>query len=137
MIIRQCDDGVKEGYFSRFFPLSVREGSERATRDHPGIASLGDKLVVVGGAAGPRERLKIVESYDVEMCEWSRLPDLKVAREGPGLVEVSGVGMYAIGGKSSDGTTEVFDGKEWTLVEGLQLKYRDDEYTCCVLQRVV
>ena len=65
---------------------------------------------------------------------------IQVAREGPALAEVGGT-LYAIGGKGSGGTVEAYDndGKEWKLVEELQLneKHGNEEYSCEVLKRIV
>ena len=61
-----------------------------------------------------------------------------MAREGPALAEVGGK-LYAIGGKGSGGTVEVYDSdnQEWKLVKELEVagKHKKKEYSCDILTR--
>ena len=68
---------------------------------------------------------------------WSRLPDLRLPREGPGVVDHDSK-LYVIGGRGGGGTVEVYDpaAAAWSVLEQ-KLVGQDQEYTAIVLDRVV
>ena len=71
--------------------------------------------------------------YDCENSEWRLLPDMNYSRINPGIVSANNGKLYAIGGKGSEGTIEVFENNRWNLINDLNVKYFDQEYEVLLL----
>ena len=91
----------------------------------PGVAAMGGKLYVMGGALADGARTALVQVYDCEKGEWSRGADMPKAREG---VAIEGNGMIYVPG-GYDGTSAVRDfhaydpaNDQWTELPSLPAK---------------
>eukprot|EP00092_Neocalanus_flemingeri_P010433 GFUD01011244.1.p1 GENE.GFUD01011244.1~~GFUD01011244.1.p1 ORF type:complete len:568 (+),score=126.56 GFUD01011244.1:211-1704(+) len=110
------------------------ELEQRESRDRPGVGVIGENIYILGGAS-TRLLLNMVERWDG--TNWGRVADLNVAREGPGCVGYGGK-LYAIGGRGSEGTVEVFDPEEdkWEVLD-MKVGCPEQEYSAVILDRVV
>jgi len=92
------------------------------SREGCGVASLHDKLWVVGGNQYGNSDLDIVEWYELKKDKWTQAIPLNEPRWGCGLVS-SGGALYAIGGYRTD-TVERFDPREgrWEYLESMEVR---------------
>lgn len=100
-------------------------------------------IFVAGGIltddqSGEKRRTKIVEKLDIANNVWIRLPDMRVARESPGVF-FTGEKLFVIGGRLDEagegGTIETFN-FELNVWEDLKSRVRhaDDEYNARLIQ---
>ena len=108
--------------------------NQRESRDRPGVGVLGENIYVLGGAS-TRLLLNMVEKWDGE--NWIQVAGLNTPREGPGCVGYGGK-LYAIGGRGSEGTVEVYNPEEdtWEILD-MKVGYPEQEYSAVILDRVV
>ena len=90
-----------------------------------------------GDDHGVRALSNVVETLDLESGSWSQLPPLNVRREAPAVVSADGK-LWVIGGKTFHdkdhrGTVEVFDGKDWTILNQKLNNNTDQECSSVVL----
>lgn len=75
-------------------------------RREPGVALLGDRIIIAGGFNGAGDAdldgySEIVEAYDLATGTWARLSSMPTPRRGLALVNVNDA-LYALGGYNAD-----------------------------------